>query len=67
MRVALLEQPLPRTVPLQQVAEVQNRRLVGQRTRKAQPRKPPHRLHLLEQILHPGVTQVVEQLHAVNP
>ena len=66
MRVALLEQPLPQTVPLQQVAEVQNRRLVGQRTRQAQPHEAAHRLHLVEQVLHPGVAQVVEQLHAVH-
>ena len=66
MCVDLLEQRLAQTVLLQQMAEVQDRRLVGQRSRQPQPDKPPHRLHLVEQVLHAGVAQVVEQLHAVH-
>ena len=54
-------------MPLQQVPKVQNRRLVRQRTRQTQPREPPHRLDLVQHVLHPRVAQVVEQLHAVNP
>ncbi len=67
MCVDLLEQRLTQTVRLQQVAEMQDRRLVRQRTREAQPHKPPYRLHLVEQVLHPRVAQSVEQLHAVHP
>ena len=66
VRVDLLEQRLAQCVLLQQVAKVQNRRLVGQRSRQPQPDKAPHRLHLVEQVLHPRVAQVVEQLHAVH-
>ena len=40
--------------------------LVGQRLRQPQPHETPHRLHLVEKVLHPRVAQVVEQLHAVN-
>ena len=67
VRVDLLEQTTPQPVPLQQVPKVQNRRLVRQRTRQTQPREPPHRLNLVQHVLHPRVAQVVEQLHAVNP
>ena len=67
VRVDLLEQTTPQPVPLQQVPKVQNRRLVRQRTRQTQPREPPHRLDLVQHVLHPRVAQVVEQLHAVNP
>ena len=66
VRVDLLQQRLAQTVLLQQVAEVQDRRLVGQRSRQPQPDEAPHRLHLVEQVLHAGVAQVVEQLHAVH-
>ena len=67
VRVDLLEQRLAHTVLLQQVAEVQDRRLVGQRPRQPQAHETPDRLHLVQQVLHPGVAQVVEQLHAVHP
>ena len=66
VRVDLLEQRLAQSVLLQQVAEVQDRRLVGQRSRQPQPDKAPHRLHLIQQVLHAGVAQVVEQLHTVH-
>ena len=66
VRVDLREQRLAETVALQQVPEVQDRRLVRQRTRQPQTGETPHRLHFVQQILHPRVAQVVEQLHAVN-
>ena len=49
------------------MAEVQYRRLVWQRTRQPQTYEPPHRLNLVENVLHTRVAQVVEQLHAVYP
>ena len=67
MHIDLLEQPHPQALRLQQVAEVQDRRLVRQRTAQAQTRKAAHRLHLVEQILHARIAQVVEQLHTMNP
>ncbi len=66
MRIDLLEQLRARTVLLQQLAEVQDRRLVGQRTRQPQPHEPPHRPHLVEQVLHAQVAQLVDQLHAMH-
>ena len=66
MRVDLLEQRRAQTAPLQQVPEVQDRRLVRQRTQQPQTREAPHRLRLVQQILHRGIAQVVEQLRAVN-
>ena len=65
--VDLLKQALPQFVPLEKMAEVQNRGLIGQGIRQPQPGEPPHRFGLVEQVLHPGVTEIVEQLHAVNP
>ena len=38
----------------------------GSATRQSQPREAAHRLHLVEQILHAGVAEVVEQLHAMH-
>ena len=49
------------------MAEVQDRRLVRQRARQPQTCEPPHRLDLVQHVLHTRVTQVVEQLHAVYP
>ena len=66
VRIDLLEQTLAQAVLLQQMPEVQDGRLVGQRRRQPQPHKTPHRLHLVKQVLHPRIAQVVEQLHAVN-
>ena len=43
---------------LQQVPKVQDRRLVRQRARQPQTREAPHRLHLVQQILHPRIAQV---------
>ena len=42
MRIDLLEQPHPQALRLQQVTEVQDRRLVRQRTAQAQTRKAAH-------------------------
>ncbi len=67
MTVDLRKQSLPQLVLLQQMAEVQDRGLVRQRLRQPQAHQPSHRLHLVEQVLHSGITQVVEQLHAVDP
>ena len=64
--IDLLEQTLAQAVLLQQMPEVQDGGLVGQRLRQPQPHETPHRLHLVEKVLHPRVAQVVEQLHAVN-
>ena len=66
VRIDLLEQTLAQAVLLQQMPEVQDGGLVGQRLRQPQPHETPHRLHLVEKVLHPRVAQVVEQLHAVN-
>ena len=46
--------------------ELQDRRLVRQRARQPQAGEPPHRLHLVEQVLHPRVGEVVPQLHAMH-
>ncbi len=67
MRVDGSEQPLAQIMLLQQVPEVQDRRLIRQRIRQSQSHKPTHGLRLVEQILHPRITQVIEQLHAMNP
>ena len=47
----------PSTSP--SMPEVQDGGLVGQRLRQAQPHETPHRLHLVEKVLHPRVAQVV--------
>ena len=53
--------PIPKA--FKQVAEVQaSGKGPLRRTRKA-----AHRLHLVEQILHARIAQVVEQLHTMNP
>ena len=39
----------------------------GDDTRQPKPDKAPHRLNFVEKVLHPRVTQIVEQLHAVHP
>ena len=67
MRVDGSEQPRAQIMLLQQVPEVQDRRLIRQRIRQSQSHKPTHGLRLVEQILHPRITQVIEQLHAMNP
>ena len=66
VRLDLLQQRLAQTVLLQPVAAVQNRRLVRQPTRQPQAHEAAYRLHLVEQILHPRVAQVVESLHTVH-
>ena len=60
MTVDLLEQTLSQLVLFQQMAEVQNRRLVRERARQPQPYEPPHRLDLIEHVFH--TPEVVEQL-----
>ena len=67
VRVDRTKQFPAQVMPLQQMPEVQDRRLVRQRTRQPQPDEPAHRLHFVQQVLHAGIAQVVEQLHAVHP
>ena len=64
--VDFLQQALSQVVPLQQVAEVEDGGLVGQGTRELQPHEPPYRVGLVEQVLHAGVAEVVEELDAVD-
>ena len=49
----LLKQTLPQLMLLQDMTEVQYRALVWQRLRQPQSHEPPHRLRLVEQVLHP--------------
>ena len=67
MGVDLLQQSLAQLVPLQEMAEVQDGGLVRQGFRQVQAHEAPDRFGLIEQVLHAGVAEIVEQLHAVNP
>jgi len=49
-----------------QVVEVEGGGLVGQGAGQLQPHEPPHRVGLVEQVLHCGVAEVVEDLDAVD-
>ena len=55
--VDLLEQTLPQLMLFQQMAEVQDRRLVRQWARQLQPYEPSHRLDLVEHVLHTRIAQ----------
>ncbi len=66
MGVDLRQDTLPQLVFLQEMTEIQDGGLVGQGTREFQPCEPPHRVRLIEQILHARVAQVVEELDAVD-
>ena len=67
MALDLLEQTLSQIVPLQQVAKVEYRALVGNVLQQPQPGKAPHRLRVVQQVLHGRITQVVAQLHDMHP
>jgi hypothetical protein len=55
-------------VSLEQVAKVENRRFIRNRTLgQGQPRKPAHRGNLVQRFFHGRVTQAVPLLHEVNP
>ena len=49
MHVDLLKQTLTQSLPFQEMPEVEDRGLVGQRFRQIQTREPPDRLGLVEQ------------------
>ena len=66
MTIDILEQTLTQVVHVQKMSEVQDRRLVWQRSRQPHAHEPSDRLDLVEHVLHGGVAQIVEQLHAVN-
>ena len=51
----LLKQALLQPAPLQQVAEVQYRALIGNGLLQTQHSKAPHRLRLVQEILHGGL------------
>ena len=48
------------------MTEMQDGGFTGQWTSELQPHEPPHRIRLVEQVLHTRGDEVVEQLHAVN-
>jgi len=55
-------------VLLEQVAELEDRRLVGHRVvGQVEPRKAAHRLDLVERIFHRRIRQRVPLLHEVDP
>ena len=61
------KQALAQLMPFQQVAEVENGTLIGERFRQPQPGKAPRRLRLVQQVLHGRIAQVVAQLHDMHP
>ena len=67
MGVDFLQKARSQVVPFQEVAEVQDGGLVGQGAGQLQSHEPPDRAGLVEQILHAGVAEVVEELDAVGP
>ena len=67
MAVDLLEQPPPQRGRLQPVAEVENRRLIGDRVREPEPHEALHGEILVQRVLHRRVAEVVDQLHDVHP
>ena len=67
MTVNLLEQTLAQLMLFQQMAKVEDGGLVGHRFRQPQAREPAYRLGLVQQVLHAGVAEVVEELDAVDP
>jgi len=64
--VHLFKQRLAKTVLLQEMPEVENRRLIWQ-TVQLQTREVPHGFDLVQRVFHGRIAQVIEQLHAVNP
>ena len=67
MGVDFLQQGRSQFVPLQQMAEVQDGGLVRQRACEPQADEAPDGIRLVEEILHPGVAEVVEELDTVGP
>ena len=67
MGVDFFQKSLPQAVLIQEMAEVEDGGLVGQRFRQIQTHEPPHRLGLVEQVLHTRVAEIVEELHTMNP
>ncbi len=64
--VDLRQETLPQSVFLQEMTEIQDGGLVGQGTRELQPCEPPHRVRLVDQVLHAWVAQIVEELDTVD-
>ena len=60
------EQRFRQPVTLQKVPELQYRRLIRNRL-QIHPRKPAHRLHVIQTVFHPRVTQPVPLLQKVYP
>ena len=60
------EQLPPQRVALQQVAEVQDRALVGNRLGQREAAEAPRRLGLVEEVLHGRGAEVVADLHHVD-
>ena len=65
MLLDALKQHLAQTMTLQQVAEVQNRRLLRYLL-QTDIGKAPHPLNLIEHVFHGWITEVVEELHTMH-
>lgn len=63
--VHFFEQHFAKAVALQEMAELENRGFVWQ-TVQLQPGELAHGFDLVQSIFHGGITEVIEQLHAVN-
>ena len=61
LAVDLLEQARPQRGRLQPVAEVEDRRLIGDRVREPEPDEALHTEILVERVLQPGVAEVLDQ------
>ena len=61
------QQVVAEAMPFQQVPEVQDRRLIGQRPPHRHPHEALDGRDLIERVLHRRVAEVVKQLHTVNP
>ncbi|AKH68079.1 hypothetical protein IMCC21906_00386 [Spongiibacter sp. IMCC21906] len=62
-----IEDHFAQLVALKEMAEAENGALVWQAIRQAEPGKAAHRLDLIQGIFHRRITEVVEQLQAVDP
>lgn len=60
------EDPPSQTVLFEKMAKVQDRGFIRQSVRKPQPGETTHGLNFIQRVFHGRVTQVVEQLQAMN-
>ena len=66
MLVDDFEDPASQEVALEQVAEVEDGRLVGDGLAEREEAEGSHRLGLVEEVLRAGVAEVVAELHGVD-